>query len=58
MGVPSEASGAALKFFIRDANTEQTFDEYNEAVSLVGFEGKMQSAQKWILSTRLSTTKP
>lgn len=54
----SEASGAALKFFIRDANTEQTFDEYNETVSLVGFEGKMQSAQKWILSTRLSTTKP
>ena len=50
----SEASGAVLKAFVEDANTGQPWDESNEGISMVGFEGKMMSGQKWTLTTRLS----
>ena len=50
----SEASGAVLKAFVEDANTGQPWDESNEGISMVGFEGKMRSGQKWTLTTRLS----
>ena len=50
----SEASGAGLKAFVKDANTGEPWDEHNEGVSLVGFEGKMKSGQKWKLTTILS----
>ena len=50
----SEASGALLKAFVKDANTGQPWDEINEGISMVGFEGKMTSGQKWTLTTRLS----
>jgi len=54
----TEESGAALKFFVRDANTEQTWDEYNEGATLVGFEGTMEAETTWKLTTRLSIIKP
>lgn len=54
----TEASGATLKFFVRDANTEQTWDEYNEGVTLVGFEGTMAAEATWKLTTKLSIIKP
>ena len=50
----SEASGAVLKAFVEDADTEQPWDEINEGISMVGFEGKMTLGQKWTLTTRLS----
>lgn len=50
----SEASGAVLKAFVEDANTGQPWDEINEGISMVGFEGKMTLGQKWTLTTRLS----
>lgn len=50
----SEASGAVLKAFIEDADTGQPWDEINEGISMVGFEGKMTLGQKWTLTTRLS----
>ena len=50
----SEVSGALLKAFVEDANTGQPWDEINEGISMVGFEGKMTSGQKWTLTTRLS----
>ena len=50
----SEASGSGLKAFVKDANTGEPWDEHNEGVSLVGFEGKMKSGQKWKLTTILS----
>ena len=50
----SEASGAVLKAFVEDANTGQPWDESNEGISMVGFEGKMMSGQKWTMTTRLS----
>ena len=50
----SEASGAALKAFVEDADTGQPWDEINEGISMVGFEGKMTLGQKWTLTTRLS----
>ena len=50
----SEASGAVLKAFVEDADTGQPWDEINEGISMVGFEGKMTLGQKWTLTTRLS----
>lgn len=50
----SEASGAKLKAFIKDANTGNPWDEKNEGVYIVGFEGDMKFGQKWTLTTKLS----
>ena len=50
----SEASGAQLKAFVKDANTGNPWDETNVGISLVGFEGKMNIGQTWKLTTRLS----
>ncbi|MBE6251084.1 MAG: hypothetical protein E7111_05460 [Bacteroidales bacterium] len=51
----SEASGASLKAFTRRADDLLSeWDEANEGVTLVGFEGTMQANQKWQLTTRLS----
>lgn len=50
----SEASGAQLKAFVKDANTGAPWDEKNEGISLVGFEGNMKFGQKWKLTTKLS----
>ena len=50
----SEASGAALNAFVKDANTGESWDEANEGIFMVGFEGKMHAEQKWILTTKLS----
>lgn len=50
----SEASGAQLKAFVKDANTGNPWDETNVGISLVGFEGKMNMGQTWKLTTRLS----
>lgn len=50
----SEASGAVLKAFVEDANTGEPWDESNEGISMVGFEGQMQSGQKWTMTTKLS----
>lgn len=51
----TEASGAALKAFVKDANTGQEWDEQNDGVTLVGFEGKMNEGQAWKLTTIIST---
>ena len=53
----SEASGAELTMFVRDANTGQAWDEPNEGISLVGFEGKMQDGDNWKLTTVLSASR-
>lgn len=51
----SEASGAKLKAFAREANASLAeWDESNDGVTLVGFEGEMSSGQKWTITTRLS----
>ena len=50
----SEASGVQLKAFVKDANTGDPWDEANEGISLVGFEGKMKAGQTWTLTTKLS----
>ena len=54
----SEASGAELKAFARSADDLLSeWDEANEGVTLVGFEGRMTAGQKWTLTTRLSSAK-
>ena len=54
----SEASGAELKAFARSADDLLSeWDEANEEVTLVGFEGRMTAGQKWPLTTRLSSAK-
>jgi hypothetical protein len=51
----SEASGANLKAFARDANASlAVWDESNDGVTFVGFEGDMSPGQKWTITTRLS----
>ena len=51
----SEASGAKLKAFAREANASLAeWDESNDGVTLVGFEGEMLPGQKWTITTRLS----
>ena len=50
----TEASGVQLKAFVKDANTGEPWDEKNEGVFLVGFEGKMNAGQTWNLTTKLS----
>jgi hypothetical protein len=55
----SEASGAKLKAFAREANASLAeWDESNDGVTLVGFEGEMSSGQKWTITTRLSAVTP
>ena len=55
----SEASGAKLKAFARDANVSLAeWDESNDGVTLVGFEGVMSPNQKWTITTRLSAATP
>jgi hypothetical protein len=55
----SEASGAGLKAFARDANASLAeWDEVNDGVTLVGFEGVMSPNQKWTITTRLSAATP
>ena len=55
----SEASGAKLKAFARDANASLAeWDEVNDGVTLVGFEGVMSPNQKWTITTRLSAATP
>ena len=52
----SESSGAVLKAFVKDADTGETWDEPNQGISLVGFEGTMRAGQTWKLTTRISST--
>ena len=55
----SEASGASLKAFARDADASLAeWDERNDGVTLVGFEGQMMPGQKWTITTRLSAVTP
>ena len=54
-----EASGAVLKAFARDANASLAeWDESNDGVTLVGFNGEMAPGQKWTITTRLSAVIP
>ena len=52
----SESSGAVLKAFVKAADSGESWDEPNQGVSLVGFEGTMKPGQTWKLTTKLSST--